>query len=199
MNSSFTPSENRFSRNLEELSLHHRWTPAAAQSWGPSPRPALCHRVPVFILHYDSENSDTPACFLSSPATPPPPERSLRVCEVVTLCDNVARGYCFNTWRRKERLGQNTLLGFFFFYRTCLSKRMFPEDSTLKRTGFAVGFYEKMWVTVNQLRYSSTQEIKTDFKSKIIQQPQKRERTQTCCIFTEYICSSECCFQATFV
>lgn len=153
MNSSFTPSENWFSRNLEELSLHHRWTPAAAQSWGPSPRPALCHRVPVFILHYDSENSDTPVCFLSSPPHPTPPERSLRACEVVTLCDNVARGYCFNTWRREERLGQNTLLGV-FFNRTCLSKGTFPEDSTLKRTGFRLGI---LWEDVSYRKSTKIQ------------------------------------------
>lgn len=75
----------------------------------------------------------------------------------------------------------------FFFYRTCLSKGTFPEDSTLKRTGFAVGFYEKMWVIVNQLRHSSIQEIKTDFKSKIIQQPQKRERTNMLHIYRIYL------------
>lgn len=34
---------------------------------------------------------------------PPPSEQSLHACEVVTLCDNVTRGYCFNTWQREER------------------------------------------------------------------------------------------------
>lgn len=80
-----------FPHHLHGLSLHHVQVPAVAQNQGLSPRSALCHLVAVFILHYDSENSDTPVFFN--------PRWIFLTYEVVTLCDSMTLGYCFNTCR----------------------------------------------------------------------------------------------------
>lgn len=107
MNSSFTPSEDRFSAISRSchciIGGRLRRLRAEGQVQGlRSVTPSGCLS---FIM---TLKTVTRPCVFSTH-----PERSLPACEVVTLCDNVTRGYCSNTWRREERLGQNTLQGDF--------------------------------------------------------------------------------------
>lgn len=115
-------------------------TPAAAQSWGPSPRSALCHLVSVFILHYDSENSDTPMWFF--------PQWIFLTYEVVTLCDNMTLGYCFNTWSREEGLQKkyserSAQTTYSFFCATKSSEEHSKNSRTMWISTTTLGFYER--------------------------------------------------------